>query len=245
LLAELRHRKPCIKVLNKADLADPRVTKSWVAFFEGQGGEVRSLALNATRTVEVARLLQMCRGLVPHRGRPGKPLRVMVIGIPNVGKSTLINTLAGRRIAKVGDRPAITRSAQQIDLRNGVLLYDTPGILWPNLVDQEGAYRLAASGAIGDTAIDFQEVARFAADLLLRTYPDLLRQRFKLDPLPLDGGQLLLELGRRRGCLETGGEINLYRAADILLRELQAGKIGRISFENPEETQASIVEKGL
>jgi ribosome biogenesis GTPase A len=145
----------------------------------------------------------------------------------------------------VGDRPAITRSAQQIDLRNGVLLYDTPGILWPNLVDQEGAYRLAASGAIGDTAIDFQEVARFAADLLLRTYPDLLRQRFKLDPLPLDGGQLLLELGRRRGCLETGGEINLYRAADILLRELQAGKIGRISFENPEETQASIVEKGL
>jgi ribosome biogenesis GTPase A len=245
LLAVLRHRKPCIKVLNKADLADPRVTKSWVAYFERQGGEVRSLALNATRTVEVARLLQMCRGLVPHRGRPGKPLRVMVIGIPNVGKSTLINTLAGRRIAKVGDRPAITRSAQQIDLRNGVLLFDTPGILWPNLVDQQGAYRLAASGAIGDTAIDFQEVARFAADLLLRTYPDLLRQRYKMDPLPLDGGQLLLELGRRRGCLEAGGEVNLYRAAEILLRELQAGKVGRISLEIPEEAQASIVEKGI
>jgi ribosome biogenesis GTPase A len=235
LLAELRRRKPCIKVLNKADLADPRVTRRWVGFFEKQEQELRALALNATRKSEVARLPGLCRSLVPHRGVPGKPLRVMVLGIPNVGKSTLINSLAGRRIAQVGDRPAITRSAQQIDLRNGVLLFDTPGILWPNLSDQDGAYRLAASGAIGDSAMDYHEVARFAAGYLLLHYPELLCKRYNLDQLPGDGEQLLGELGRRRGCLGAGGEIDYYRAAEIFLRELQAGRIGRISLESPAE----------
>lgn len=243
LLAELRHQKPCIKVLNKADLADPQITKRWVAYFEQQSENVRSLPLNATQTKEAAKLPKLCRILKPNRGVPGKPLRVMIMGIPNVGKSTLINTLAGRRIARVGDQPAITRSGQQIDLRNGMLLFDTPGILWPDLIDQQGAYRLAASGAIGDTAMDYREVAHFAGEYLLQHYPDFLCQRYKLTELPEDAEQLLAELGRRRGCLETGGEINLHRAAEILLRELQSGKIGRISLEIPEEMPVA-VEKG-
>lgn len=233
LLAELRQRKPFIKVLNKADLADPQVTKNWVRFFEQSDRDLRALALNAGNNKEVARLPKLCRSLAPHRGKPGRPLRVMVMGIPNVGKSTLINTLAGRRIAKVGDRPAITKSAQQIDLRNGVLLLDTPGILWPNLEDQQGAYRLAASGAIGDNAMDYQSVALFAATYLQQSYAELLTKRYKLTDLPEEAADLLDEIGRRRGCLGPGGVVDAYRAAEVLLRDLQSGKIGRISFERP------------
>ncbi|MEZ4598521.1 MAG: ribosome biogenesis GTPase YlqF [Syntrophotaleaceae bacterium] len=235
ILAQMRQRKPCLMVLNKADLADPLVTKRWIAHFEHQGKEVRALALNATRAKEVTLLPKLCRSLVPHRGIPGKPLRVMVVGIPNVGKSTLINTLAGRRIAKVGNQPAITRSAQQVDLRNGLLLFDTPGILWPDPGDELAALRLAASGAIGNAAMDYHEVGRFAAAYLLRHYPDLLCGRYNLSFLPADGEEVLTELGRRRGCLEKGGEVDYYRAAEIFLRELQSGKIGRISFEAPDE----------
>ncbi len=233
LLAELRQHKPFIKVLNKADLADPLVTKDWVRFFEKNDQGLRALALNAANKGEATRVPKLCRSLVPHRGKPGRPLRVMVMGIPNVGKSTLINTLAGRRIAKVGDRPAITRNAQQIDLRNGVLLFDTPGILWPNLSDQQGAYRLAASGAIGDNAMDYQAVALFAAEYLLQTYGEFLAQRYKLEKLPVEAAELLDEIGRRRGCLGPGGIVDSYRAAEVLLRDLQGGKIGRISLEAP------------
>ncbi|MCD4688396.1 MAG: ribosome biogenesis GTPase YlqF [Desulfuromonadaceae bacterium] len=233
LLAELRQHKPVIKVLNKADLADPQVTKEWIRFFEKNDKGVRALAINAGNKGEATRVPNLCRSLIPHRGKPGRPLRVMIMGIPNVGKSTLINTLAGKRIARVGDRPAITRCAQQIDLRNGVLLYDTPGILWPNLEDQQGAYRLAASGAIGDNAMDYESVALFAAEFLLQHYSEFMAQRYKLKALPAEAVELLAEIGRRRGCLGAGGVVDSYRAAEALLRDLQGGKIGRISFERP------------
>lgn len=233
LLAELRQQKPVIKVLNKADLADPQVTKDWIRFFEKNNKGLRALAINAGKKGEATRVPKLCRSLVPHRGKPGRPLRVMIMGIPNVGKSTLINTLAGKRIAKVGDRPAITKSPQQIDLRDGVLLFDTPGILWPNLEDQQGAYRLAASGAIGDNAMDYQSVALFAADFLLQNYSEFLVQRYKLKELPAEAVALLDEIGRRRGCLGPGGVVDSYRAAEALLRDLQGGKIGHISFERP------------
>ncbi|OEU48908.1 MAG: ribosome biogenesis GTPase YlqF [Desulfuromonadales bacterium C00003096] len=233
LLAELRQHKPFIKVLNKADLADPLITKDWIRFFEKNGKGLRALAINAGNKKEATRVPNLCRSLVPHRGKPGRPLRIMIMGIPNVGKSTLINTLAGRRIAKVGDRPAITRCAQQIDLRSGVLLYDTPGILWPNLEDQQGAYRLAASGAIGDNAMDYQAVALFAAEYLMQTYGEFLAERYKLKTLDVEPIELLDEIGRRRGCLGPGGSVDSYRAAEALLRDLQGGKLGRISLEAP------------
>ncbi len=233
LLAELRQHKPFIKVLNKADLADPLITKDWIRFFEKNGKGLRALAINAGNKKEATRVPNLCRSLVPHRGKPGRPLRIMIMGIPNVGKSTLINTLAGRRIAKVGDRPAITRCAQQIDLRSGVLLYDTPGILWPNLEDQQGAYRLAASGAIGDNAMDYQAVALFAAEYLMQTYGEFLAERYKLKTLDVEPIELLDEIGRRRGCLGPGGSVDSYRAAEALSRDLQGGKLGRISLEAP------------
>lgn len=244
LLEELRRGKPCLKVLNKSDLADPAVTKAWVRHFEKQSG-VRALPLEARKRLEVGPLPQLCRRLAPHRGKPGKPLRAMVIGIPNVGKSTLINTLAGKAMARVGDRPAITTCPQQIDLRNGILLSDTPGLLWPDMSNQNGAYRLATSGAIGEGAMDYVQVALFAADYMLRRYPELLAGRYKLAALPEEPSALLAEIGRRRGCLVSGGEIDLHRAAELFLRELRAGKVGRVSLEEPgEESHATVANEG-
>lgn len=234
LLQELRGGKPCLKILNKQDLADPEVTAAWVKHFETLNG-VRALPMDARQRSEAASLLNLCRQLAPHRGKPGKILRALVVGIPNVGKSTLINTLAGRKMARVGDRPALTTCTQQIDLRNGIHLNDTPGLLWPDLEDQQGAYCLAASGAIGDNAMDHVNVAVFAVDFLLQRYSKEIAARFKLnEPLtePID---VLTEIGRRRGCLISGGVVDMQRAAETLLRELQGGKIGRISLEEPGE----------
>ena len=232
-LTVLRRNKPWIKVLNKYDLADPVVTKAWVRDFELQSG-VRALPLSAKKHADTKPLIRLCQKLAPNRGRPGLPVRAMVVGIPNVGKSTLINTLAGKSMAKVGDRPAVTTTTQQIDLRNGVVLSDTPGVLWPEMSDQEGAYRLAASGAIGDNALDYTEVGLFAGEYLLRRYPELLKTRYGLQELPESPHDLMIAVGRRLGHLATGGVVDLHRSSEAFLRELRAGKIGRISLEEPQ-----------
>ncbi len=235
LLEKLRGDKPCIKVLNKSDLADPTITKAWVTHFDRQQG-VRAMPMDATDRRNVGLLPKLCRKLVPHRGSKGqKPLRVMIIGIPNVGKSTLINTLAGKKIARVGDKPAITTCPQQIDLRNGILLADTPGLLWPVLDDEIGACRLAASGAIGENAYDTTSVSLETADYLRQRYPALLQKRYNLKEIPETPIAIVEEIGRRRGCLVSGGEVDLHRAAELLLRELRGGKVGRISLERPSD----------
>jgi ribosome biogenesis GTPase A len=233
-MAEMRRNKPCIKVLNKNDLADPAVTRAWVRDFDTQDG-VRALPLSAKQHSEVNKLIKLCRNMAPNRGRPGFPVRVMVVGIPNVGKSTLINTLAGKCMAKVGDKPAITTSTQQIDLRNGIILSDTPGLLWPDMDDQVAAYRLAASGAIGAGALDYTNVGLFAAEYVMQRYPELLKGRYKMAGLPDNPTAVIEEIGRRLGCLVSGGKVDLHRAAEAFLRELRAGKIGRISLEEPGE----------
>jgi ribosome biogenesis GTPase A len=237
-LVVLRRNKPWIKVLNKHDLADPAVTKAWVREFERQAG-VRALPLSAKRHADTKPLIRLCQGLAPKRGRPGFPVRTMVVGIPNVGKSTLINTLAGKRMAKVGDRPALTTTTQQIDLRNGIVLSDTPGVLWPEMSDQEGAYRLATSGAIGDNAMDSTSVGLFAGEYLLQRYPELLKGRYGLQELPVSSHDLIEAVGRRLGCLAAGGKVDLNRASEAFLRELRAGKIGRISLEEPSPSVAA------
>jgi len=231
-LAELRRNKPWIKVLNKHDLADPGVTRAWVREYERQSG-VRAIPLSARKHADTKPLIRLCQSLAPNRGRPGFPVRAMVVGIPNVGKSTLINTLAGKSMAKVGDRPAVTTTTQKIDLRNGVVLADTPGVLWPEMSDQEGAYRLAASGAIGESALDYTSVGLFAGEYLLRRYPGLLVDRYGLKELPASPHDLMEAIGRRLGMLASGGVVDLHRASEAFLRELRAGKIGRISLEEP------------
>lgn len=238
LLERLRNNKPCIKVLNKADLADSSVTKAWISKLEQQQG-VKALAIDAKDRRDAGLIPKLCRKMLAPRVKAGKPLRILIVGIPNVGKSTLINTMAGKKIARVGDKPAITTCPQQIDLRNGILLSDTPGILWPILDSVPGACRLAASGAIGDDAYDSTAVGLVSAEYLSERYPGLLLKRYKLDRLPDTPLLLLEEIGRQRGCLVSGGEVDLHRAAEVLLRELRGGKIGPISLERPNETNSA------
>ncbi len=232
MLNDLRAGKPCIAVLNRRDLADPLVTAAWLRALE-RDDDTLSLAISATRPGSVRGIPKLCHKLAPHRRGPGKTVRCMVVGIPNVGKSTLINTLLGRSIAKVADRPAVTKSQQRFQLDRDISLADTPGVLWPKLEDQEGAYRLAATGAIRETAFEFMDVATYAARFLAEHYPSLLQARFKLDDVSQEPRRLIEEIGRRRGFLQRGGVVDLERAGETLLRELRAGKIGRISFEQP------------
>ena len=237
ILEHLHRNKPCIKVLNKKDLADPAVTKEWVCHFERQDG-IRALPLEAKQRIDAGLIPKLCRTLAPNRGKRGRLLDAMVVGIPNVGKSTLINTLVGKRIARVGNKPALTSCPQRIDLDNGIFLSDTPGLLWPDMHDQDGAYRLATSGAIGNNAIDSVKVALFAAEFMAQRYPEQVTSRYKVTAMPENAAAVLMEIGRRRGCLISGGEIDLQRTAEIFLRELRAGKLGRVSFEEPGDVVA-------
>jgi ribosome biogenesis GTPase A len=237
VVTELRRDKPCIEVLTKSDLADPAVTRAWLAHLEsGRTAEGRVVAI-ATSTARAAEarsaIVDLCKRLT--RRAAGKTVRAMVVGIPNVGKSTLINTLAGRKVAKVEDRPAVTKARQDVILASGVSLSDNPGILWPKIEDDAGSYRLALGGAIPDVAMDYVEVALFGARFFLDRYPELLRARFKLRELPEAEGELLTEIGRRRGCIRAGGVVDLQRAADILIHEFRSGALGRISLETPDD----------
>jgi ribosome biogenesis GTPase A len=232
LLRELRGNKPCITILNRDDLADPKTTARWKKAFERENG-VRAVALSAKERIQVKRLTSLCRDLVPARGVLGKPIRAMVVGIPNVGKSTLINSLKGRAVAEVQNRPAVTRRRQTVEIGKFIVVDDTPGVLWPGIADEADGYRLAASGAIGASAMDSLQVALFAVAHLARAYPERLRDRFGLETLSAEPHELIEAIGRRRGCLVRGGEVDLYKAADLLLQDLRSGRLGRISLEEP------------
>lgn len=223
---------PCVTVFNKVDLADPSVTKAWRELFEKQRG-VRTVAISVNQPGEADRVVRLVKKFAPNRIAKDQKVRVLVVGIPNVGKSTLINALRGKRVANVGDEPAVTKGNQEIDLKNGVVLIDTPGILWPKFEDENVGYRLAVSGAIKDTAIDYDDVAVYAARYLAEAYPHVLKKRYKLKELPENPIATLEAIGKKRGCLIGGGEVDLNRAGELLLREMRASKLGRISLEHP------------
>jgi ribosome biogenesis GTPase A len=230
VMTELRGRKPCLKVLSKSDLADPDATRAWARALETDA-TVKVLATATTHESAIrSRVPEMCQKLAPHRVGH-KPLRAMVVGIPNVGKSTLINTLMQRSVAKVGDEPAVTKSLQMVTLKSGMLISDHPGLLWPKIEEEDVGLKLALGGAIPDTAIDYEQVAYFAAGLFLERYPALLLARYKLAELPGSASELLAAVGSRRGALRKGGGIDAHKAADALIHDFRCGALGRITLD--------------
>ena len=235
LLADMARGKPALKVLNKQDLADPERTALWLAHFQAQAG-TNALALDASETAPARQLIAACRALAPLRGGMVKPLRVLICGIPNVGKSTLINTLVGQRAAKTGDEPGITKLEQKIVLASDFALFDTPGMLWPRIVVEQSGYHLAASGGIGRNAYDEQEVALALLARVRERYGERLAARYKLaDIAAASTESLLADVGRKRGGLLAGGQVNLHKAAEVVLNDFRAGAWGRITLETPEE----------
>lgn len=233
VVAELRGDKPCVKVLSKSDLADPAVTEAWLAHFEADPS-VLAVATSLSKPGDArARIPALCERLSRRDRSDSRALRAVIVGIPNVGKSSLINTLMGRSVAAVSDKPAVTKALQLVTLPNGMQLSDNPGLLWPKIQDDDATLRLALGGAIPDTAIEYQTVGLFAAAFLLARYPALVVARYKLKQTPATADALLEQLGRRRGCLRAGGAVDVYKAADILVHEFRAGTLGRISLEAP------------
>ncbi|QKS29972.1 MAG: Ribosome biogenesis GTPase A [Accumulibacter sp.] len=238
----LQRQRPCLKVLNKADLADPDVTQAWLTWYRRQDG-MRAVALSCRKPGEVARLPALCRALAPHRADNTKPLRMMIMGIPNVGKSTLMNVLLRRKLAKVGDEPAVTRAQQtsQLDIANW--LTDTPGLLWPKIEHASDGLMLAASNAVGRNAMLDEEVAGFLAAVLLARYPQALARRYALaaGALPaLDAVAVIEGIARRRGLLLRGGLVDREKAARVLLQDYRDGLLGRISLETPATRSAML-----
>jgi ribosome biogenesis GTPase A len=235
LLADLTRGKPALKVLNKQDLADPELTALWLAHYQAQPG-TKALALDASATAPARQLIAACRELAPLRGGMVKPVRVLICGIPNVGKSTLINTLAGQRAAKTGDEPGITKLEQKIMLASDFHLFDTPGMLWPRITVEQSGYHLAASGGIGRNAYDEEEVAMALLGSVRQRYGDRLRARYKLDDFSaITDEALLADLGRKRGGLLAGGRVNMQKAAEIAINDFRTGHWGRITLETPEQ----------
>ncbi|MDD4913629.1 MAG: ribosome biogenesis GTPase YlqF [Methylococcales bacterium] len=241
MLAELRGDKPTIRVLSKTDLADPEITRQWQQQLELEQA-VKTLAVTTSQPDKIRLITDLCSRMLPEKTEAGKVIRTMIMGIPNVGKSTIINILAGRTLAKTGNEPAVTKHQQRINLKNNIVLSDTPGVLWPNVENRNSGYRLAATGAIKDTAFQHEDIALFAVEYLRHAYPMLIQQRYQLDDLPEEALPLLQAIGKKRGCLRAGRQIDMDKAAKLVLTELRAGVIGRISLETPEMIDVEMVE---
>jgi len=241
MIAQLRGDKPCIKVLSKTDLADPEVTAAWQEYLERERS-VKTFASTTEQPAKMKLIIDLCRKMLPEKDASVKTINTMIVGIPNVGKSTLINILADRVIAKTGNEAAVTKNQQRINLGNGITLFDTPGILWPKLENPNSGYRLAATGAIKDTAMEYDDVGFYAADYLIKAYPELLKERFKLREIP-DTEIAFLELAAAsRGALRAGGRVNLHKICEVLINELRSGQIGRISLETPSMIEQEVQE---
>ena len=234
MIEELRsaRQRPCLKILNKSDLCDPVATKEWLAFYSKQKN-VHAVALSCKKPSDVTKITGLCLKIAPHRGTPLKPLRMMIMGIPNVGKSTLMNALLKKRVAKVGDEPAITKVQQRLYLGNNMVLIDTPGMLWPKIAHPSDGMMLAASHAIGVNALIEEEVATFLAGVLLERYPALLAARYGFKTEGMDAVDVIEGVATRRGFRLKGGDFDTEKAAHIFLQDYRTGAIGRISLETP------------
>lgn len=232
-IARIRGDKPCIKILNKSDLADPEVTALWQAHLE-EDRAVKTYTTTIDDTAKTKLIIDLIRKTCAQKDASIKTINAMIIGIPNVGKSTLINILADRVIAKTGNEPAVTKSQQRINLGSGIVLLDTPGVLWPKLENPNTGYRLGISGAVKDTALEYDDIGFFAADYLIKAYPELMKARYKLEELPDTELEFLEQAAAKRGALMAGGRVNLHKICELLIAEYRSGKIGRITLETPD-----------
>lgn len=235
MIEELRtfRQRPCLKILNKSDLADPAATQKWLDFYNSQKG-VHAVALSCKKPADVVKIPGISLKIAPHRGTALKPLRIMIMGIPNVGKSTLMNALLKKRVAKVGDEPAVTKMQQRLYLGNNMVLTDTPGMMWPKIEHPSDGLMLAASHAIGSNALIEEEVATFLADIVLMHFPKLLTARYGFPTEGIDGVSVIEGVAVRRGLRIKGGDLDLEKAAHIFLQDYRTGLLGRISLETPE-----------
>ncbi|MFT4653347.1 MAG: ribosome biogenesis GTPase A [Patiriisocius sp.] len=232
-IAKIRGDKPCIKIFNKSDLADPDITQAWQAHLEAERA-VKTFTTSIDNTAKTRQILDLIRKTCAQKDASVKTINAMIIGIPNVGKSTLINILAERVIAKTGNEPAVTKSQQRINLGNGIVLLDTPGVLWPKLENPNTGYRLAVSGAVKDTALEYDDIGFFAADYLIKAYPEFLKERYKIEDLPTTEIEFLELAAAKRGALMAGGRVNLHKICELLIAEFRAGQLGRITLETHE-----------
>lgn len=235
MIEQLRkqRQRPCLKLLNKADLADPAATKEWLAFYNAQK-DVHAVAISSKKPADVAKVPVQAMKLAPHRGTALKPLRMMIMGIPNVGKSTLMNALLKKRVAAVGDEPAVTKAQQRLYLGNNMVLVDTPGMLWPKIEHPTDGLMLAAGHAVGINALIEEEVATFLAELLLERYSKLLSARYGFATDGLDGVAVIEGIAKRRAFRLKGGDLDFEKASITLLQDYRSGALGRISLETPQ-----------
>jgi ribosome biogenesis GTPase A len=248
MIDEILKGKPRMVLLNKYDLADPQVTAEWVAYFAGKGLKAQPIDASTGTNVKeiIPRAKELWADKIAAQIRKGinpRAIRGLIVGIPNVGKSTLINQMAGRKIAATGDKPGVTKGQQWIKAGPELDLLDTPGILWPKFEDQTVGFRLAVTGAIKEELLHLDEIAFFAMKYLIRNYGKSLQERYGIEELPTDLDDpneivtVMEAIGRKRGAVVSGGRIDLDKASLIILRELRSGKLGRISIERPQDFQ--------
>lgn len=238
-IASICGAKPRMVILNRIDMADPAATRRWAEYFRRQGLAVIQTDCKSRRGIDtfqpaVQALLAEKLARYAQKGQVGRPLKLMIVGIPNVGKSTFINQVTGRKAAKAEDRPGVTRGAQWVNVSRGLLLLDTPGILWPRFEDKEVGMKLAYTGAVKDDILDVETLASALLRMLWQRYPEAVRLRYKIDmPAEAEGWELLEACGKKRGFLISGGEIHTERMARVLMDEYRSGRLGRFTFEDP------------
>ncbi len=232
VIAALRGDRPCLRILTRADLADPALTTAWQRHLGADPGVI-AFAATTQQPDEIRRRFADALRRFELVSTPGRAVRALIAGIPNVGKSTLINVLMDRVVANVSDKPAVTKKQQRVALATGTVITDSPGLMWPKIEDDEVGFRLALAGSIPDTAIDHIALARHGCGLLARRYPDLLMRRYKLPELAATPDAILEAIGRRRGCIGPGGVVDLHKAAELVIHELRTGTIGRITLDEP------------
>lgn len=241
MIDDILANKPRLIVMTKADLADERMTNKWIQYFHGLG--FKAIALNVQAGQGMKEITAASKELVKEKfdkliakGVKPRAVRALIVGIPNVGKSTLINKLAKKNIAKTGDRPGVTTAQQWIKVGKEMELLDTPGVLWPKFEDELVGYRLATTGAIKDAILNLQDIAVYALRFLSEHYPNQLMERYQLTDIPDDIVELFDAIGKHRGCIMSGGIVDYDKTAELVLRELRAGKLGRLTLEGPEAT---------